>query len=842
MGRSVVTTLGICVSVAMITAVFVAAASFLNLIGDISLFSTGRYEAIVGVDSYKQYQKLKSDERIKQVGASLTPKQNGAYKVGTQEAARANVGMFVFGDSDYFSQCVTCDFDGTLPQKKDEIAVEQDLIEKNNLGWKIGDIVTVEVGTRTFKEKNGSTSVVSGAFTRGERFEKSKSKKYKITAILHQNNPTYSWGTQEILCFMDESMKKSGGFDATIDLAKLNHNSLKQVRQIISDYGFEQFDINNDYLETFLAADEDGFLVKSLLPCAAVVLVLIIVASVALVYNAFAMSLSERVRYLGMLASVGATKKQKRKSIYYEGFLLGAIGIPIGIVAGIGGIAITLRAVGSKIIESGMIEGVSESNIKMKTVVSPLIITLIVLFAVITIFISSFVPAKKASAITPIDAIRQRNEVSLKAKRLKTPRIIRLIFGYEGELAHKSIKRNARKTRVIVTSITLCMVLFFACNYFCSVFMQANANAQEIPYQISVGVDYGSRNELREQIEQIQGVEKIYSVNNDNYYLGSNGDPYIENGFKDKKNLTAAYKNLYSQSINLYVNYLEDSEFNALCKRNSIDSKKFYDKKKNNCIVLNNISHKEGGTNVFSKKMLGQKFARNDKDEPKYSFALTFSDFVAYDKDDFVLNINPKNCISLYVPESLHKTELRQSGYYQFAVVTNDHEGVAEQIDKAADSLELENFTIVDSIEAFSTMNAIVFVVKVFVYGFIALISLITVANIINTISTGIILRKKEFAMLKSVGTTPRGFNKMIVLESAFYALRAVVFAIPISVGLNFLLNKMIGEASIPYVFDFKLYLLVTVVVFAVVGLTMLYSVGKLKNDSIVETLKQEIN
>lgn len=140
------------------------------------------------------------------------------------------------------------------------------------------------------------------------------------------------------------------------------------------------------------------------------------------------------------------------------------------------------------------------------------------------------------------------------------------------------------------------------------------------------------------------------------------------------------------------------------------------------------------------------------------------------------------------------------------------------------------------------TMNTVIFIVQVFVYGFISLISLITIANIINTISTNISLRRKEFAMLKSVGTAPSGFRKMVSLESVFYALKAVIFGVPISVLVCILLNKMLGESSIPYQFDYKLYLSVIIVVFAIIAVTMIYSVRKLKDDNIIETLKEDIS
>ena len=147
-----------------------------------------------------------------------------------------------------------------------------------------------------------------------------------------------------------------------------------------------------------------------------------------------------------------------------------------------------------------------------------------------------------------------------------------------------------------------------------------------------------------------------------------------------------------------------------------------------------------------------------------------------------------------------------------------------------------------DYVESMEMVNTLLFALEVFTYGFITLITLITLANIINTISTSIDMRRKEFAMLKSVGTTQKGFYKMVNLESLFYGLRALVFGIPISIAVSYLMNHQLGSDAIPFEINWLMYLAVIAAVFIIIGVSMLYSVSKLKNDSIVETLKEEIN
>ena len=179
-----------------------------------------------------------------------------------------------------------------------------------------------------------------------------------------------------------------------------------------------------------------------------------------------------------------------------------------------------------------------------------------------------------------------------------------------------------------------------------------------------------------------------------------------------------------------------------------------------------------------------------------------------------------------------------------FGIVTDNHEKVTEQLNELSESPEnkMSHCSINDLVDSLEVMNNVVLIIQVFVYGFIALITLITVFNIINTISTGVQSRRKEFAMLKSVGTTPKGFNKIVMLESAFYGIKALVFALPISVVISLIMNKAIGEDSLPFTMNWQLYFIVILAVFVIIGATMLYSVKSLRKDNIIETLKEDIN
>lgn len=842
-GRTVVTTLGICVSVAMITAVFVAMASFLNLFGEIGKISSGNWDACYYYLNQSQIEQVEKDSRISKVGLKYGS-ENKSFQIKNPTSYKRGTADMIIGDKSYFEMVLTGNFDGKVPANENEVAVEKNFLDKNGMkDAKVGDKIVLTQGQRQLDD---GSYVTGSYFDKGEKFVPSgDEKEYTITAILHTNPATKYCSVWRGI---SEDELKNGDICAYFTLTKHDSSAYSTIEAIQKDYKIDDYQANEDVLASYLSGRQDGFLV-TMLPIVLVVLILIVIASVMLIYNAFGMSLSERVRYLGMLASVGATKSQKRKSIYFEGAILGAIGIPVGILAGILGIGITLKLVGHKIISTGMIVGVNDSNMQMKTVVPAWAIIGIILVSIFTIFISAFIPARKASKITPIDAIRQRQEIKVKPKKLKAPKYIKKIFGYEGELAYKNLKRNGKKSRLITVSIALSIVLFISCNYFCSMFIQASGYEKTIPYQIYAVISLEHKKELEDALDKMQNVDKYYvDMVNSNYSLGKKGN-LKDTDIKNLSHYNSSYAKLFENgSVTMAIHYIDDSEFNKLCQNNDIDYNSFYGKNVK-CLLLNNLTHKQDTSKVFNNSIIGQHIAERDEfvnegDEP---LDFEVGGLVKYDKNSLPCSFVPANVVGVFVPYSQYVNVIEKGlepndVRLAMCIETDEHKEVAENLTTLLNENDFGGNYVSDNVDALETMNTVIFIIQVFVYGFITLISLITIANIINTISTNIALRRKEFAMLKSVGTTPKGFSKMVSLESVFYALKAVIFGVPISVLISVVLNKMLGESSIPYHFDIKLYLSVIIIVFVLISITMIYSVRKLKDDNIIEALKEDIS
>lgn len=833
--RSVVTVLGITVSVAMITAVFVAIASFVNLFGTISRLADGDWHFQVFGLNQAQVQSLEKDDRIDAVGMSdeyylnySVPGQNERYTNGTITAH----------NEDDIKLRVQSTYEGVLPKNENEIAVEKKFIEKNGLDWKVGDTVKIPYGTR-YANVDGEMVDVSGIPTGKETFEQLGVREFKVTAILNENNPISS---NIITVKNDIDVDRSNG--VYLRLKNPNYNSINEFKDILSDNGLNFKEVgyksNSDLLATYFAFEKGGF-VEQMLPLIVIILLIIIAASVVLIYNAFAMSLNEKIRYLGMLSSVGATKQQKRNSIFFEGFILGLLGIPLGILSGVGGIGITLKLLGDKIISTGMLNYGDKDTLHMDVVMPWWMVIAIVFISSITIIVSCAIPAVKASKITPIDAIRQSNEIKVKAKRLRSPKIIRKIFGYEGELAYKNLKRNGRKARVITASIALSVILFLSSSYFCSLFVQSANIERAYPYQISVFTEFDSRDSVLEKIKENTDVDNVYSTSNEYHQIEKLGTDTDFEEIRNEEFLTSSYKDLFSKMTPTVIYYIDDELFNELCTANGIDYKDYYtDDIK--AVLMNDLSRSNSYNPVFNDKIIGTKI------KSSYDRDVTIAGMVKYDK-----NLNSCNCISngylgMFAPfSSLEKMmsdvddDLIATKRVSYGIETDKHEKVYEDLSSEFDDAKYSNTMVSDIQETFQTMDTVVLIIQVFIYGFISLISLITVFNIINTISTGIVSRRKEFAMLQSVGITPKGFNKMLTLESAFYGLKALLFSLPLSVLISYGMNVAVNEASIPFLFDYKMYLAVIAVVMIVIGMTMLYSIKKVQKQNIIETLKDDI-
>ncbi len=840
--RSVVTILGIAASTALISAIVLGVFSFFKFFGFISIQSDGNAHAQFSEITQQQYSALTEDGRIDQVGLVDIEETITGVRLLNDKEERYRVGNTMHADHEYMTMRVVTDYDGQLPKNSSEIAVEEQFLIDNGMeNLKIGDTLTFEQGYRyTYDELEGLI-YLGGNYKSDEQFKAFSTETCTVTAILHGNRPTGSW---DILRGLDEGYFPEIEKDQVIiTLNKCDHTALKQLKSITSDYEIAKCDYNTEYLLSCFAFEGSGGAYRSFFVMMAVALMIVIATSVILIFNSIGMSLTERMRYLGMLASVGATAKQKRFSIYYEGFVLGMIGIPLGLLFGYLGTKITLSVLGRKILEADMFVGAEGIRGSIPVVCEPSVIAAIVFFAALTILISTFVPAIRAAKVMPIDALRQSNVVKVKAKSLRVNPIIRKIFGYEGELAYKNIKRNGVKGKVITATIAVSVILFLTINYFCNSIARANDYEIDIPYQLVASCSYSESDRLRSAISQMEGVDDVYSASMIQFRFRKAPESQIElanTDIADPKFLLPGFADLYFSGMDVVI--VDDEDFNKILEDNGLDKNEYYgDTLKG--VLLNDYFREKKSSEVFNDGILGQ-VLHYDKVQG-YPPAIEIEAFVKYDENNKIFDLVPKTSIVAYVPVSMYYEKAievlpEDKLTMDLGVETADHEVVHDRIYALMESDGYHNYYCGDLTDTLKAMDTITLMLKTAMYGFTILLTLIAIANIVNTISTGVLLRRKEFAMYKSVGLENSGFKKMIRLETLLYGIKALVWGISISLLLSYLMFTTFDTRLYTFNPDLLMYVVTTVAVFGILGISMALSISKIKDDNIIEALKED--
>lgn len=870
--RSVLTVLGITISVVMLTVIFTCATSFAHYYGERAINTNGNWHFFVKTDYESAKKYLLSDSSLKDIGfeKDLSTEEQ-SYKIYSDKANYLRTGTIYQGDAQYIKDTVTCKYDGALPKSDNEIMVEQSLIKNNGLELKIGDEIKIAVGSRL----KGDFVIlpVMGNYQFGERFEKEKDETFKVVGIFHNNEPT-----ERGAIIRGMSDFKSKNLVAYGKIKKITPFSYIKINGIYDKFGFTKkkraFNVgeNTGFLNSRLAFSIDKNDLPQVLKLTAigiVVFAVIFVSSFAMIYNSFALSVGEQIKYLGMLSSVGATRKQKKKTLYFEGAILGGIGIILGIVLGLLTTFISQSAMNAKI--ASIMEGYND-NIKYSTHISLWVLCLIVILAALTVFVSIISPVQKAARITAIDAIRKTDEIKRKGK-IRTPFIITKLFGFEGDIAFKNLRRNGRKSRTIIACICICAVLFLSCNYFCETFKEASNLDYEIPYQLMYQYSAESKAQLekaRNYLKTNKRVKRFYSIW-EAWYSILRGDinPYdnsrlYDMSFQNESIFVDKYKFIATQDITYTAHLIDDEDFNALCKKNGIDYKKYYSPDKDGSIktiVINGIDRNDEP--IFNNNLLGKTIGCYDIDSEKterenkldengnqvyfyYKTGCTsiykFCDSIKYDKDNPICNLDSSG-VAFYAPKCVYdKYSDDDSFYFDYGIETDEPYKVEKELKDYLSENEAEG-DVYNNYNWMMKEKSIISAVQFLSYAFILLITLITVFNIINTMTAQIAGRKKELAMLKSVGMTPKEFKKMLIFESMFYGLFGLLFGVPLSLVINRVVGYIISKDNpIPFSVNIWLYLIACVAVFVIIGLTMIYSLKLIKNNSIIDSLKDDTN
>lgn len=731
--------------------------------------------------------------------------------------------------------------EGRMPENSNEIVIPEHLIKSGKINYTIGEKITLNLGKRQTKdglELTQEDALLTDESEETELSSKSKSETEDLEEIVDTKEHTYT-----IVGIIERSNYKGiEGFSAPgytaisymdnendINTANISvlYSNLKDFQKKTEDIkSVIEKNIGSSVTVSYNSSliDYEGGVsdttMASLYSVGAVVIVIIIFSSVFVIRNSFSISVSEKTKQYGMLSSIGATKKQIKKSVLYEGFYIGIIGIPLGILCGMLAVVILLQVVNVLLGDS----------LNEKCVFSIPILAIIasIVISAITIYLSCILPARRASKISPIEAIRGNDDIKIKAKKVKTSKITKKLFGIGGVIASKNLKRNKKKYRTTVISLVVSISIFISLSSFLDYGGKiVNVYYKDLGYDISV---YDGTVENYNEITKLDNVEEYsYSYMTEgsvdiNKY-GSEFGKRIAEDSEETNSITIVLINndyfkkfiehLGIQSTNYKdIAILEDDAYEYIDEKTVFEN--YYSLKTGDSIEIT-LTNGEKRTIKISKKT----------DERPMGYKNVYSNggylFVS---EDFIQDKSDKK--SFHVGGLLIKSQ--------------NPDELENEINNLKKTNNLYSKLYINNISKYVEENQkIILLISIFLYGFIAVITLIGVTNIFNTITTNMILRSKEFANLKSVGMTTKEFNRMIRLESILYGLKSLLIGIPLGlIGSYCIYNGIAKGLDFGYILPLKSIIIAIIFVFIIVGLTMKYSLNKINKQNIIETIRED--
>ncbi|MBZ9634006.1 ABC transporter permease [Clostridium sp. FP1] len=852
--RTIVTIIGVILSVSMITAIPTSVMSFLSMMQRNTIEDTGDWHVCYNNLSSKNINVVMNDKNTERVALS---RDIGYAKLqGSKNKDKPYLFIEEYDEQGMESFNLNL-VKGHFPKNSNEIVISSYISENAGVAYKVGDILKLDVGQR-YEDGNKVALGQDYGFRRqskdnkGEKFITKSKKEYTVTGIISRPKFELYWSPgYMVISYLD---KKQLTPTDTVNMSVVWKNVSKKVNTEANELSkrvgvSSDSTIYNRELLRYYGIINDGVLL-TLYALAGIMITIIIIGSVALIYNSFAISISERSRHLGMLASVGATKKQKSKSVFFEGFVVGVIGIPIGVFLGTVAMGITFKLV------QPLIEGF-RAGLKLKLVISPGAIVVAILLSIITILISSYIPAKRASKISPVDALRQSRDIKLTSRAVKTSKLTRLIFGFEAELGLKNLKRNSRRYKATIFSLVISIVLFLSVSSL-SLLSQKSAEsaANNIPYDISVFVTSAATSQEKKDFYKaiskmeyadesiIQDTVKDIVVDVKSSLIPDEIKAIIPPNNKEEKAET--YKTHFQ------IKSIDEVALKRYAKETGTDLTSLKDTVNPSGILINTVAMKVDNKylrmNRFNIKP-GEKLKLTCPVSNKPNECSILLEIAALaDKtpigETMLTNIEePMIIVSEQVYASMQgkMPRISKNIHVDMIIKSSNPTKLVESINEYQNKSSVASVNIIDFTMQNKQGRQMWIIIQVFLYGFIGIITAICVANIFNTISTSISLRRREFAMLKSVGMTPKSFNKMINYESWFYGIKGLLYGLPISFGMMYLIYRVLSQSfDAEFAVPWGSVIVTIIAVFTIVLSTMLYATSKIKKDNIIDVLKTE--
>ena len=889
--RTVVTIIGILLSAAMICASTTLVSSMQNFVLRCEIYSSGDWHGAVYDAAYKDYEDIRDSGKV---SSAAHAQVLGYAKIDSANERKPY--LYVLGGdvaSGYFKTMPVHLILGTLPKDPTEIILPEHLTSNGKVNYTLGDTVTLDVGDRTLDGRRlGQDTPVytydsetQVEIMSGERLENTEPRTYTVVGIYER--PTFEDYSAPGYTALTAADTKSADQAPIHCYFKLHKPA--GVYDFMKEMGYTQeyrYAYNTKVLLYSGTARFDSFL-TAFYSLAAIIIALIVFGSVSLIYNAFSISVSERTRQFGLLSSVGATRKQLRRMVLFEALAVSIVGIPLGILVGIGGIGITLLLIGDKFFS------IVRVDIPMRLCVSWQAVVIAAVIALVTVLISAWIPSKRATRVSAVEAIRQSMDIKVSGRPVRTSKLAYKLFGLPGVLAGKHYKRNRKKYRTTVVSLFMSIVLFVSAAAFTD-YMMESAEGGLASDQFDL--IYAAESDASSAMTPDALLELLFSEQN------VTGGTYTKKQFLQgdisREYVTAMYADRFADfgmesedrapkdfSISGYLYFVADAEFNRLLEKYNLKEADYYDRDKplglaldrnieldrrlekyvtldtlkgDGCVIeglyyveIDGYYRKDSRIDENGNKVVLYQNRDNENDIIELPYEESFAKYTlrsekTIEEAPFFVSRSTPVAINMIYPYSMLESVVPEAALNQFRnteyfLTSSNHTASFENLATVLTENGLSSRQLFDYAANAETNRNVVTIIRVFAYGFIVLISLIAAANVFNTISTNISLRRREFAMLKSVGMTQKGFRRMMNYECLLYGSKALLLGLPVSCGITYLIYRAVTTAyETSFHLPWAAIGIAVLSVFLVVFATMMYAMSKVKKDNPIDALKNE--
>jgi len=821
--RTLVTIIGIALSTALMVGIGLLVSSFLESERENAIKLNGPQHATYLDLDVNDLATLSKNVNIKKI-SSYTPIGNAKFNSMFDNKKY----LYISEASNNFLNSLEI-IEGRLPKNANELVISNDLLTLTEDKYKVGDIITLDIGARVVDGEeldishnySIATSWTGNEFKHNEeKLNIKMTKTYTIVGIIKEV-PYENFNDAGSMVFSKE--ENSNNPSVALVEFKNPQKTFDYVKDISDTLGLNDVQVNEGLLY-YYGATKYSNVNDTILPLILIALSVISIGCIIVIYNSFAISTMERKKSFGLYASIGTTETQIRKTVLFEAFIVGIIGIILGLLGGFLGIYTVLQIINYLIKDT--------IDLNLKFVIEPLYIIIPLIFMILVILISAYLPAKRSSKTTPITAIKGNEDIKISKKEVKSPKFISKIFGIEGVIAYKNIKRNKKKYRITIISLFISIVMFNTFTSFLGYIIKTTNSFDYYDHDVAINF-HGSKDQI---IDDLNTIKNNYSLSKSLSVVDTN-NAYLKN--LTPNDYTKDYRDVYlDQIIDESTSFKYHTMIVALSNEDyaKISSKE--------AVLLNDKYF-----NIYENDTRITKRVKIFKDK-NYNLELNFNDKlisieaeVLNDSEIFGLRHEeyypvPLLVMSLDTYQKYFNYDETYSGNIYFN--SKDYKEIVEKMKNKEIPFRSSYEYYSPRIEEAGTKN-LALAIKILVYGFISLVTLIGITSVINTINTNIALRRKEFAMLRSIGLTPRGFNKMLFLESMFFGAKSLIYGLPVSMAINMLIAKVLnGIITTKTIIPWNYFIISIISVFIIVLLSMNYASKKIKKENILEALREE--